>query len=182
MQTPAFALFDTAIGVCGVAWSARGLTAVQLPERDAAATRARLLRRLPGAEEAPPPAFVEAAIAAIVALLAGEPRDLTQIPLDVVPADDFVRRVHAITRAIPPGCTLTYGEVAARAGQPGGAQAVGRAMGSNPIPIVVPCHRVVGSGGKLGGFSAPGGARTKLRLLEIERAMAPEALPLFASR
>ena len=84
-----------------------------------------------------------------------------------------------IARAIPPGSTLTYGEIARRLGDPGAAQAVGQAMGHNPWPIVVPCHRVLGAGGKVGGFSAPGGAKTKLRMLEIEGALKPERLPLF---
>ena len=118
----------------------------------------------------------------MAALLAGEPRDLRFVGLDLERAGEFERRVYEIARAIPPGSTLTYGEIAERLGDPGAAQAVGQSMGRNPWPIVVPCHRVLGAGGKVGGFSAPGGARTKLRMLEIEGALRPEGLPLFAAR
>ena len=181
MTSEGFCLFDTAIGACGLAWNDRGLSGVRLPDPSAEATRARMQRRFPAATEQTPPARIVAAIEAIQALLGGEPRDLSGIPVDLDAVDEPMRRIYAVLRTIPPGETVSYGEVAKRAGLAGGAQAVGQAMGRNPWPIVVPCHRVVGSGGKLGGFSAPGGARTKLRLLEIERALAPETLPLFAS-
>ena len=163
-----YALFPTALGVCGLAWNERGLTAVLLPEADEAKTRARLRRRAPDAEEASPPPQVRDAIAAIVALLQGEPRDLSAVPLDRDALPEFEARVYAVAQRIPPGETLTYGEVAARIGEPGQAQAVGQALGRNPWPIVVPCHRVVAAGGKLHGFSAPGGLDTKRRMLAIE--------------
>jgi methylated-DNA-[protein]-cysteine S-methyltransferase len=179
MSDQDFCLFDTAIGTCAVAWSARGLTAVFLPESDPGKLRARIARRRPDAREAEPPAAVRQAIEAITALLAGEPRDLSAVALDLDGAGAFERRVYEVARTIPPGSTLTYGEIARRLGDPGAAQAVGQAMGRNPWPIVVPCHRVLGSGGKVGGFSAPGGSKTKLRMLEIEGALALERLPLF---
>lgn len=166
-----FALFDTSIGCCAIAWSARGIVGVLLPERDDGATRARLLRRHPGAREAAPPEEVERAIAGIVALLAGKPSDLSDIVLDVTGVPEFNRRVYAVARTIKPGTTLTYGEIAARLGEPD-ARGVGEAMGRNPCPIIVPCHRVVAANGKTGGFSAPGGAVTKRRLLAIEGASA----------
>ncbi len=165
-----FTLFDTAIGRCGIAWAAQGIIALQLPEQTPAATRGRLNRRCPEAIEAEPPETVRDAIAAIVALLDGEPRDLGSIDLDMGGLPEFHRRVYAVTRAIPPGRTLTYGEVATRLGEPGAARAVGQALGRNPIAIVVPCHRVVAAGGRLGGFSANGGAATKRRILAIEGA------------
>jgi methylated-DNA-[protein]-cysteine S-methyltransferase len=165
-----FALFDTAIGRCGIAWSPRGIVALQLPEATPAATRARLQRHCPEAIEAEPDGSVRDAIAAIVALLGGEPCDLASIDLDMSGVPEFHRRVYAIARAIPPGRTLTYGEIAARLGEPGAARAVGRALGRNPFAIIVPCHRVVAAGGKLGGFSANGGAATKRRILAIEGA------------
>jgi methylated-DNA-[protein]-cysteine S-methyltransferase len=163
-----FTLFDTAIGRCGLAWGPRGIVALQLPEATPAATRTRLLRHCPEAMDAVPPETVGAAIAAIAALLRGEPRDLGSVELDMDQVPEFHRRVYDVTRAIPPGRTLTYGEVAARLGEPGAARAVGQALGRNPFAIIVPCHRVLAAGGRLGGFSANGGAATKRRILAIE--------------
>ncbi len=171
MTTPdltGFSLFHTAIGRCGVAWSGRGVVGVQLPEGRDAETRARIARRFPSARETPPPHQVQAAVDAIAALLRGEPSDLSGIALDMEGVPAFQRRVYAAARAIPPGATLSYGELAARLGGRGLARAVGQALGRNPFPIVVPCHRVLAASGRLGGFSARGGVATKLRLLELE--------------
>ncbi len=168
-----FALFDTAIGRCAVAWSSRGIVAVLLPEHDDAALRARLLRRHPGARETAPPGDVAQAVDGIVALIAGEPRDLTHVVLDLAGVPDFNRRVYAAARTIRRGATLTYGALAAQLGEPD-PRRIGEAMGRNPCPIIVPCHRVVAAGGKTGGFSAPGGVATKRRLLAIEGAAAGE--------
>ncbi len=180
MATPGFALFDTALGTCGIAWGERGVLGVQLPEAHVAGTRARLLRRLPQAEARTPPAAVQRAIEGIVALLAGEPVDLGDVPLDMDGVPEFHRRVYALARQIPPGRTLTYGEIATALGEPEAARAVGQALGRNPFTIVVPCHRVLAAGGRPGGFSARGGVNTKLRLLAIEKAL-PHAEPdLFA--
>lgn len=174
MTAQGFAVFATAIGHCGIAWSDRGVVSVRLPEGSADRTRARLGARFPGAVEAgaaqPPPEAVRQGIAGIVALLRGEPRDLGEVPVDLDGVPEFHRRVYELTRGIHPGCTLTYGEVAERLGMPGSAQAVGQALGRNPVPIVVPCHRVLAAGGKMGGFSAPGGVDTKRRMLLIEGA------------
>jgi methylated-DNA-[protein]-cysteine S-methyltransferase len=144
---------------------------VWLPEPTDHQTRARVARRFPHALESIPPPFVAHAIEGIVALLEGESRDLTDVPLDFddgVP--EFHRRVYDVARTIKPGRTLSYGEIASRVGEPDAARAVGQAMGRNPIPIIVPCHRVLAADGKTGGFSAPGGTSTKLRLLAIEGA------------
>jgi methylated-DNA-[protein]-cysteine S-methyltransferase len=170
MTTLGFCLFDTAIGACAVVWGERGLKGVQLPEADADRTRARVTRRFPDAVEMAPPAEVQDAIAGITALVGGEPRDLGSIPLDMDEVAAFPRGVYDVARGIPPGQTLTYGEIATRLGDPLQARAVGEALGKNPFAIVVPCHRVLAAGGKLGGFSANGGVVTKLRLLEIEGA------------
>ena len=179
MSDTGFTFFETAIGRCGIAWGERGIRAVLFPERNEAAARARLLRKFPAASEAEPPPAIGQAIAAIVALLAGERRDLSGIRLDLDDVPAFHRRVYEIARSIGPGATLTYGEIAARLGEPGLARDVGQALGQNPFPIVVPCHRVLAAGGKLGGFSARGGVATKLRLLEIEGALAPATPMLF---
>jgi methylated-DNA-[protein]-cysteine S-methyltransferase len=164
-----WALFETPIGHCGIAWGRRGVLGVQLPEASAAATARRIARRLSGngaAAEPPPP--VRQAIDGIVALLRGEPRDLSDITLDVADVPSFDRQVYVIARAIPPGSTLSYGEIATRLGDKALSRDVGRALGQNPFPIVVPCHRVLAAGGRPGGFSARGGVATKLRLLAIE--------------
>jgi methylated-DNA-[protein]-cysteine S-methyltransferase len=182
MAAHGFICFDTAIGECALAWGEHGLVGVLLPEGRGGANRARLARRFPDAVETEPPAGIGAAVAEITALLRGEPADLSAIALDLTQASDFERRVYAIVRAIPPGKTRTYGEIAAQLGDRLEARAVGQAMGKNPFPIVVPCHRVLGAGGRLGGFSAPGGAGVKLRMLAIEGALSPAALPLFADR
>jgi methylated-DNA-[protein]-cysteine S-methyltransferase len=174
-----FHLFVTPIGACGIAWSDRGVVGVQLPEGSEAAVRARIRRQCPEAREAPPPPAVRGAIDGIVALLGGEARDLSDVELDMRQVAPFHRRVYEAARAIPPGATLSYGEIAARLGEPGAARDVGSALGQNPFPIIVPCHRVVGAKGKLGGFSAHGGVKTKLRLLSIEGVQAPGTAPLF---
>ena len=168
---PSFALFDTAVGTCGIAWGDAGICGVQLPEADAAQTRARLRGRFPGAAESRPDEEVQAVIRNISAMLRGEPHVLDGLRLDMRGVPAFHQRVYAVARAIAPGQTLTYGEVAARLGEPGAARAVGQALGRNPFAPVVPCHRVLAAGDKPGGFSASGGIRTKLRLLIIEGAM-----------
>jgi methylated-DNA-[protein]-cysteine S-methyltransferase len=174
-----FLLFDTPIGACGIVWADRGVVAVQLPDASEVAARARLIREFPGARESAPPPDVERARDAIVALLRGEPRDLSFVELDMSRVAPFNQRVYEIARTIPPGSTLTYGEIAALLGEPGAARDVGAVLGQNPFSIVVPCHRVVAAGGKIGGFSARGGVQTKLRLLSIEGVQAPGTAPLF---
>jgi methylated-DNA-[protein]-cysteine S-methyltransferase len=164
----AYALFDTAIGRCGLAWGERGVIGLQLPEKNTAATRTRLLRHSPNAEEIEPPKHIARAIADIQALLHGEKKSLRAITLDMGRVPTFNARVYETTRAIPPGCTRTYGDIARAIGDPGAARAVGQALGRNPFPIVVPCHRVIGANDRLVGFSANGGVATKLRMLQIE--------------
>lgn len=179
MEREGFALFPTAIGRCAIAWSETGLIGVQLPEGSDAAAIRRLARRFPGLEPAPPPAPVAAAIARIAAFLEGAEEDFAGIGLDEGGVGGFDRAVYRETRAIKAGATSTYGALAARLGDPGQSRAVGQALGRNPWPIIVPCHRVTGADGRMGGFSAPGGRKTKLRLLEIEGALAADSLPLF---
>jgi methylated-DNA-[protein]-cysteine S-methyltransferase len=166
-----FALFDTPIGACALAWGEHGLAGVLLPESNEAATRRHIVRRFSHAREASPTTDVQATIARVTALLHGTHDDLSDVALDLSGVPPFHRRVYEVARAIVPGSTLTYGEVAARLGEPNASRAVGQALGANPFPIVVPCHRVLAAGGRAGGFSAKGGVRTKLRLLQIEGAM-----------
>jgi methylated-DNA-[protein]-cysteine S-methyltransferase len=179
MSAPGFALFETAIGHCGIVWSERGIAGVQLPESGERETRRRVLARFPAARAAVPPAHVRRTIDDIVALLGGERKELGQAILDSEAVPDFNRRVYDIARTIPPGGTLSYGAIAERLGDRNLARDVAQALGQNPFPIIVPCHRVMAAGGKTGGFSAPGGVRTKLRLLSIEGAQ-PGGPTLFA--
>jgi methylated-DNA-[protein]-cysteine S-methyltransferase len=179
MNALGYTLFDTAVGRCGIAWSERGISAIMLPEADDDATRKRLLRRVENAPEALPPASVQQAIAAIQSLLEGGRTDLSNVVVDLDGMPDFNLRVYEIARKIPAGETLTYGDIAKRLGDVQLSRAVGQAMGQNPVPVVVPCHRVVAAGGKTGGFSAPGGSRTKLKILAIERAKVGNAPDLF---
>jgi methylated-DNA-[protein]-cysteine S-methyltransferase len=163
-----YALFDTAIGRCGIAWGERGIVGLLLPEATDGGTRARLQRRFPTGSDAVPPPEVAQAIEGITALLNGDVVDLSDVELDMEGVPAFHRRVYDVVREIPPGGTMSYGEVAAWAGAPGAARAVGQALGNNPFAIVVPCHRVLAAGGRIGGFSANGGITTKRRLLAIE--------------
>lgn len=174
-----FALFETAIGTCAIAWGANGIVGTSLPSKNAAASRAFLSKRLPDAVEAPPPPAVQTVIDDIVALLQGEKRDLKSAPLDYTGLADFHRRAFDLARTILPGEVITYGDFAKRLGDPGAARAVGQAMGANPFPIIVPCHRVLASGGKTGGFSAPLGLETKMQMLTIERAKLDDKPSLF---
>jgi methylated-DNA-[protein]-cysteine S-methyltransferase len=170
MTPPGFVLFETAIGTCAIAWGAHGIIGAQLPERDAAAARARMKRRFAHAREDTPPPEVARAVEGIVALLRGEASDLTGIVLDMARVPPFERRVYEAARAIPPGATMSYGEIAREIGEPAAAREVGQALGRNPFPIIVPCHRVLAAGGKSGGFSAKGGVATKFKMLAIEGA------------
>jgi methylated-DNA-[protein]-cysteine S-methyltransferase len=172
------ALFETAIGSCGIVWSERGIVGVQLPERNEDATRNSVRRRFPGARDATPSPDTQHVIGDIVALLNGEAREFGAVTLDLPDTPDFYRRVYEVARTIRPGMTLSYGEIAGRLGDRNLARDVAEALSQNPCPIIVPCHRVLAAGGKMGGFSAPGGVRTKLRLLSIEGAQ-PEGPMLF---
>jgi len=169
-------VFETAIGRCGIWCGVRGITRVQLP--DPPSPRGGFGETgAGGVDVVEPPPEVAHAIEGITALLRGEPIDLLDVVLDMDGVPEFHRRVYERTRQILPGETRTYGELATALGEPGAARAVGQALGRNPFPIVVPCHRVLAAGGKSGGFSAPGGVTTKMRLLEIEGASVGALLP-----
>lgn len=174
-----FTLFETPLGVAAVAWRGHEIVAVQLPEPSADETRRMIGKRHETAVEAEPPRRIVEAIAAMTTLLRGELINLDFIDVDLGAVTEFARNVYAATRAIQPGSTATYGEIAARIGEAGEARAVGQALGRNPVPIIVPCHRVLGSNGKVGGFSAAGGVETKMRMLTIERARTSDIPTLF---
>lgn len=176
-----YTVFDTAIGRCALLWRGGLVVGAALPEADDARLEASLQRRFPGAEPQAAPPFVVEAAGRIVRLLGGERLDLSDIPLDLAGCSPFERAVYGAAQAIPCGETRTYGELASAVGQPGAAQAVGLALGRNPVPILVPCHRILAAGGRTGGFSAPGGVATKFRILQIEGAVRPAAPGLFES-
>lgn len=165
-----YCVFETAIGACGIAWRDGVIAGVQLPEGDQTRTRARMQRRFPAAAEAPPPPEVATVVERLRRSLEGAPDPMLDVPLDLGGVGAFQQRVYQVTRAIAPGRTLTYGEVAAAIGEPGSARAVGQALGHNPFAPIVPCHRVLAARSRAGGFSAEGGVVTKLRLLELEQA------------
>jgi methylated-DNA-[protein]-cysteine S-methyltransferase len=169
-MTTGLALFETDIGRCGVAWGDRGLLGVQLPEATDARTLSRLAQKAPGAREAAMPDGIRQACDAMTELLRGEARDLAFIAVDMEQVPAFNRSVYDIARTIAPGETRTYGDIAVRLGDKLLSRAVGKALGENPFPIVIPCHRVLAANGKTGGFSANGGVTTKFRMLAIERA------------
>ncbi len=179
MPPTTFCVFDTAIGRCAIAWNAKGIVRLQLPEASDALTCARLLRHLPDATQGDTTTSMRSAIERIAALLGGEQDDLADLALDLEDVPAFHRRVYEFVRSIGPGRTITYGEVAARLGEPGAARAVGQALGENPFAPVVPCHRVLAAGGRSGGFSAAGGVTTKLRMLENEKARIGSVPGLF---
>ncbi|WP_116045061.1 methylated-DNA--[protein]-cysteine S-methyltransferase [Amycolatopsis palatopharyngis] len=174
MAALGFAVFDTAIGWCGIAWGAHGIVGAQLPEGGRQPTLDRLHRRFPDVAESVPPATTQQAIDGVTDLLRGSAVDLSAVELDLEGVPAFHRRVYEVARTIPPGSTLTYGDIAHRLNAPGSARAVGQALGSNPFAPIVPCHRVLAAGGGTGGFSAGGGTATKLRMLTIEGARAEE--------
>ena len=171
-MTDSLLAFDTVLGTCAIRWSATGILGVELP-----GPRTRDLPRLDGRSDVP--TFVREAASAMAGVLAGDRRDLRDLPLDEARLDPFRRSVYAATRAIPPGTTATYGQIARTIGRPDGARDVGVALSRNPFPIIVPCHRVVAANGALTGFSAPGGLETKRRMLALEGAPGYGQLGLF---
>ena len=169
-------LFETAHGYAALAWNERGITSFRLPAPTAGETRRSLLRRLPDAVEAAPSGQVAALIEAIRLYFDGERVDFADVPLDLGRQEPLFERIYDLVRRLGYGETTTYGAVAKALGEgPEVARDVGQAMARNPIPLIVPCHRVLAAGGKIGGFSAPGGANAKARMLAMEgNAPAPE--------
>jgi len=168
-----YSLFETHLGWIGIAWTPSGLCHLQLPESDRCSTEARLLKRGAPAVAAAPPAHVQAAIDAIIHYAGGEKVEFSALELDLADSDEFRRAIYRQARSLSYGETTTYGALAEAAGHPGMARETGQAMATNPLPIIIPCHRVLAAGGRMGGFSAPGGQATKRRLLEMERARPP---------
>jgi methylated-DNA-[protein]-cysteine S-methyltransferase len=182
MSEQHFQVFETAGGFCAIAWNGAGITRFQLPTRTAEATERNMRRRVADAEPGTPPPHVEKVIAAARRYFAGERIDFSDVPLDLSAEDELFRRIYTALRRVGWGQTTTYGTLAKEldAG-PQGAQDVGQAMAQNPVPLIIPCHRVLAAGGKVGGFSAPGGATTKIRMLELEGVRLGPSEPAQAS-
>jgi methylated-DNA-[protein]-cysteine S-methyltransferase len=172
-------LFGTRLGACGIAWSERGVTRLQLPERNPSATERRLRGRLADSGEGKPPSAMRQTIAMLERYFAGERVDFASVALDLSGVGPFHRKIYDATRSLGWGETASYGDLARQAGSPGAARAVGQAMGHNPVPIIIPCHRVLAAGHKIGGFSAYGGAVTKERLLALEGVHLGDGTPLL---
>lgn len=172
------ALFPTTLGDCGIAWRDETVIATRLPDQSPAHTARRLAAQT-GAKKGEPPTAIRRAIGLITALLEGERTDLTSIVCDFGETDPFAVKVYAATRAIPAGQTSTYGAIASQLGDSSLARQVGQALGHNPLPIIVPCHRIIGADGKLVGFSASGGVQVKLKMLDIEGAQIGSSPGLF---
>lgn len=179
VQAQHYCLFDTAIGVCGLAWSEGGITRLRLPERDRDALERRLRTSTGQPEPSTPPQPIANAIADVQRYMTGAKVDLTETALDMAGVDPFQRKVYEAARSIVWGETATYGEIAARIGAAGEAREVGQALGRNPVPIIVPCHRVLAKGNRLHGFSAYGGTLTKERLLALEGVHTEDGAPLL---
>ena len=166
---PRYRLFETAHGVAAVAWDVGGIVSFRLPASSGGATEHALLRRLPNAIPDEPPPEVAATIAAALRYFDGEKMDFSDAQVDLGAQQPFFAQVYEAVRRLGWGQTTTYGAVARELGAgPEAARDVGQAMASNPIPLIIPCHRVLAAGGKVGGFSAPGGSASKLKMLAIE--------------
>jgi methylated-DNA-[protein]-cysteine S-methyltransferase len=164
-----YIIFETVAGYCGVAWNDVGITRLQLPTRSADAAERSLLRRRPGAELGTPTAAVTELIAAVKQYFAGGKVDFSDVRLDLDGQEEFFKQIYAATRRVGWGHTTTYGTLAKELGAgPEAARDVGQAMAKNPVPLIIPCHRVLAAGGKVGGFSAPGGSAAKIRMLALE--------------
>jgi O-6-methylguanine DNA methyltransferase len=185
MKGAAYCLFETPLGLCGIAWRETGAVIhFQLPEASPKAAEARIARSSRGREADVLPPAIATLIEKIQAHLAGRIQDFQDVPVDLNTVEEFDRRVYEAARRIPPGETSTYGDLArvlARSVPPPTPNlplpvAVGQAMARNPIPLIIPCHRVLPASGRLGGFSAHGEQVTKARLLKIEGAQFPDLL------
>ena len=173
-----YAVFETIGGFCAIAWNGIGITRFQLPTRSAQATEGALLRRVPGSSPDTPTARISEAIAAAKRYFGGRQVDFSDFVLDLDGENPFFQQIYAAVRRIGWGKTTTYGSLAQQLGAgPEAARDVGKAMARNPIPLIIPCHRVLAAGGKLGGFSAPGGTDTKRRMLELEGVLVEPSRP-----
>jgi len=174
-------VFETAMGFCGIAWSERGIRRFALPMSAPASVEERMTRSLQGSIACEPQGTVAEAVEATRCYFAGERIEFSSFPLDLEDVDAFRHAIYGAARRLVYGQTTTYGRLAADAGFPQSARETGVALGRNPVPLIIPCHRILAAGGKLGGFSAPGGTTTKQRMLALEKAQPPNSGPMQPS-
>jgi len=174
-------IFETSFGFCGIAWNERGICRFMLPMSTPGPTEERMLRPLSSSTSAEPTGFAAEAVAAARRYFEGSHEDFSAYPVDLDGIDPFRRAIYQAARRLHYGETTTYGGLAADAGFPQAARETGVALGRNPVPLIIPCHRILAAGGKLGGFSAPGGTATKQKMLALENAASPSAEPAQAS-
>lgn len=168
-RTSHYHVFETPGGWCGIAWNEKGVTRFQLPTSTREGTERLLLRRIAGAEPAEPPENVGRTIDLVKRYFAGEAVDFSSVAVDLDGQEGFFKQIYAATRRLGWGETTTYGALAKELGAgPEVARDVGQAMAKNPVALIIPCHRVLAAGNKIGGFSAPGGSNSKQRMLELE--------------
>jgi methylated-DNA-[protein]-cysteine S-methyltransferase len=173
-----YLIFETRGGFCGITWNNVGITRFQLPAKSAEGSQRMLLRRAPGAKPGTPAPEVAEAVAAVKRYFEGKETDFSRFKLDLGEQDPFFRRIYSAAREVGWGRTTTYGALAKELGAgPEAARDVGQAMARNPVALIIPCHRVLAAGGKVGGFSAPGGSAAKIRMLALEGVHIEPALP-----
>lgn len=162
-------VFETAFGWCGICWTGEGVSGFQLPSGDRAKDEDRLQRRTGADVASEPPASIAGLIDELKAYFRGERADFSELEVDLAGVDPFHARILAAARRVGWGEISSYGALAREvAGDVAASRGVGQAMGRNPIPVIIPCHRILAADGKPGGFSAPGGVVTKLKLLDLE--------------
>ena len=172
MSAVKYCLIDTEIGTFGLGWTEKGIARASLPDAKAGSVAQRMAKY--GSQSAAPEEEIAELVANIQAYGRGERIEFDEVPLDLDAQPDFHRRVYEDILTLKWGETTTYGDIARRLGDVLLSRAVGQALGANPIPLIVPCHRVLASNGKAGGFSAPGGVSSKMKMLSLERAASPE--------
>jgi methylated-DNA-[protein]-cysteine S-methyltransferase len=181
--THRYFIFETAGGFCGIAWNDVGITCFRLPTKSAEAAERVLRRRLPGAEPGTPPLEVTKVAATARRYFKGDEADFSDVKLDLGEQDSFFQQIYAAARRVGWGHTTTYGALAKQLGAgPEAAREVGLAMAKNPVGLIIPCHRVLAAGNKIGGFSAPGGSAAKIRMLELEGVHIPMTRPTQQSQ
>ncbi len=174
-----YCLFETGIGTCAVAWTERGLKRVQLPDTDATATERHVSGEAGRSSRTDPPPSILECVQLLQAYFRGDRIDFRGVRLDDEGISQFNTKIYRALSEVAYGTTTTYGALARSVGAPGASRAVGVAMARNPWPIVIPCHRVLASGQRIGGFSAPGGQMTKERLLTLEGSSVVDGTPLL---
>lgn len=181
MPAPGHHVFETAFGFCGAGWTSEGLARFTLPMAEPAMVTSQITRHLPASQAAEPEGAMADLVDAARRYFSGSREDFSHVPIDLAGVDPFRRALYAAMRKLAFGETVTYGGLCARAGFPNAARETGMAMGRNPLPLIIPCHRVLAAGGRIGGFSAPGGVATKQKMLALENARSPDAEPAQAS-